>query len=163
MGTEWTEVSLFLVINCRFAKMFIRPASYQELFNLRHASLRNVIERIFGICKRRFRLMVVAPEYDIHTQPKIPYTMAALHNFIRIYDPDDNATTPDNHTEGSHSQVPQSSHKIDPENLGGNILQAEQNCASERWDIIAKAMWEDYQNILIVREMAEREMDVTES
>jgi hypothetical protein len=158
MGTEWTEVSLFLVINCQFAKKFIRPASYQELFNLRHASLRNVIERIFGICKRRFRLMVAAPEYDIHTQSKIPYAMAALHNFIRIHDPDDNATTPNDHTEGSHSQVPQSLHEIDPENLGGNISQAERNGASERRDIIAKAMWEDYQNVL-----AEREMDITES
>ena len=101
--------------------------------------------------------MVAAPEYDIHTQAKIPYALAALHNFIHIHDPDDNATTSYDHTEGSHSQDPQPSHEINPEYLGGNISQAERNHASERQDVIAKAMWEDYQNVL-----AEREMDVTE-
>ncbi|KIL54102.1 hypothetical protein M378DRAFT_93143 [Amanita muscaria Koide BX008] len=101
--------------------------------------------------------MVAAPEYDIHTQAKIPYALAALHNFIRIHDPDDNATTSYDHAEGSHSRDTQSSHEINAENLGGNISQAERTRASERRDIIAKAMWEDYQNVL-----AEREVDVTE-
>jgi hypothetical protein len=30
------------------------PETYQELFNLRHLTLRNEIERIFGVLKRRF-------------------------------------------------------------------------------------------------------------
>ena len=103
--------------------------------------------------------MVAAPEYDIHTQAKIPYALAALHNFIRIHDPEDNATASYDHAEldGGHSQTSQSSHEINPENLGGNISQAERNRASEKRDVIAKAMWEDYQNVL-----AERDVDVTE-
>ena len=39
-----------------------RPRNYKELYNLRHASARNVVERIFGVLKRRFRLMVAAPD-----------------------------------------------------------------------------------------------------
>ena len=31
-----------------------KPENYRELFNLRHASLRNVIERIFGVLKRKY-------------------------------------------------------------------------------------------------------------
>ena len=31
-----------------------KPENYRELFNLRHASLRNVIKRIFGVLKRKY-------------------------------------------------------------------------------------------------------------
>jgi hypothetical protein len=34
-----------------------RPQNAKELYNLRHSSLRNAIERIFGIVKRRFRVL----------------------------------------------------------------------------------------------------------
>ena len=30
-----------------------RPAGYKKLFNFRHSALRNVVERIFGIMKKR--------------------------------------------------------------------------------------------------------------
>jgi hypothetical protein len=33
----------------------ISPATPRELYNLRHAVGRNVVERIFGVLKRRFR------------------------------------------------------------------------------------------------------------
>ncbi len=35
-----------------------KPQNREELFNLRHSSLRNVVERIFGILKKRFPLLV---------------------------------------------------------------------------------------------------------
>ena len=34
-----------------------KPQNAKELFNLRHASLRNIIERCFGVFKRRFRIL----------------------------------------------------------------------------------------------------------
>jgi hypothetical protein len=34
-----------------------RPQTKEELFNLRHASLRNTIERYFAVLKRRFRIL----------------------------------------------------------------------------------------------------------
>jgi hypothetical protein len=64
-----------------------RPANKEELYNLRHASARNVVERIFGILKRRFVILIHPPEYGMHIQVRIPPALGALHNFIRIHDP----------------------------------------------------------------------------
>lgn len=39
----------------------MRPTNSKELFNLQHASLRNVIERSFGILKKRFGILLKVP------------------------------------------------------------------------------------------------------
>jgi hypothetical protein len=123
-----------------------RPKNYRELFNLWHAQARNVIERIFGVVKRRFRLLVVAPEYDLRTQAKMVPAICVLHNFIRIHDNDD---LPEVH------QVPGANHGVvvtgGVEGLGGDISSAERNQASELGDSIAKAMWDSYQYIINAR------------
>jgi hypothetical protein len=43
------------------------PKTYQELFNLRHSTLRNEVERIFGVLKRRFPFLKTDIEYDLLT------------------------------------------------------------------------------------------------
>jgi hypothetical protein len=48
-----------------------------------------VIERIFGVLKRHFRILLLAPEYNVDIQSRIPAALCALHNFIRTHDPDD--------------------------------------------------------------------------
>lgn len=63
----------------------LKPANAKELFNLRHASLRNDIEWIFGVVKRRFRIFDKAPEYSQTTQVDIVYAVLGLHNFIKIH------------------------------------------------------------------------------
>ncbi|KZP25609.1 hypothetical protein FIBSPDRAFT_782881, partial [Athelia psychrophila] len=65
-----------------------RPRNREELFNLRHASARNVIERIFGVLKRRYHILQLAPEYALEIQVRLPCALAALHNFIRENDED---------------------------------------------------------------------------
>ncbi|KAL3614347.1 hypothetical protein CASFOL_042421 [Castilleja foliolosa] len=59
------------------------PVNEKELFNLRHASLRNVIERIFGIFKSRFTIFKTAPPFLYNTQAELVLACAALHNFLR--------------------------------------------------------------------------------
>lgn len=59
------------------------PQNEKELFNLRHASLRNVIERIFGIFKSRFTIFKSAPPFSFKTQAELVLACAALHNFLR--------------------------------------------------------------------------------
>ncbi|KAF8815798.1 hypothetical protein BYT27DRAFT_7070751, partial [Phlegmacium glaucopus] len=122
-----------------------------------HASLRNVIERIFGVCKRRFKLMAAAAEYSIHTQAKIPGAIAALHNFVHVHDPDDLAEEDgDNSDDSDDEETPhRQPHEIPitPENLGGHISQAEKDRASAKRDEIAKAMWEKYVEELRIRNM----------
>lgn len=67
----------------------IRPQNYRELFNLHHAQAQNVIERIFGVVKQKFRIMIAAPEYSLEKQAKIILAICVLHNFIRVHDPED--------------------------------------------------------------------------
>ncbi|CAL8150523.1 unnamed protein product [Prunus armeniaca] len=59
------------------------PQNENELFNLRHASLRNVIERIFGIFKSRFTIFKSAPPFPFKTQAGLVLACVALHNFLR--------------------------------------------------------------------------------
>ncbi|XP_019433068.1 PREDICTED: uncharacterized protein LOC109339964 [Lupinus angustifolius] len=42
-----------------------RPRGKQELFNHRHSSLRNVIERCFGVLKARFPILKMMPNYPV--------------------------------------------------------------------------------------------------
>jgi hypothetical protein len=69
--------------------IFTRPRTHQELFNLRHAELRNVIEQIFGVSKKRFKVLTAPQEYDLKTQAQIMCVLAVLHNFIRTHNPED--------------------------------------------------------------------------
>ena len=58
-----------LICACSSGTMTMcRPQNHKELFNYRHAQLRNVIECIFGVVKRRFKVLVIAQEYSPETQ-----------------------------------------------------------------------------------------------
>ena len=59
------------------------PQGKYELFNFLHSSLRNVIERAFGVLKQKWRILKGIPSFDINTQKHIIIACMALHNFIR--------------------------------------------------------------------------------
>jgi hypothetical protein len=61
-----------------------KPENSKELFNLRHASLRNVIERIFGVLKRKYQILRTPSEYSIETQTRIILACTGLHNWVRL-------------------------------------------------------------------------------
>jgi hypothetical protein len=60
-----------------------KPETPKELFNLRHASLRNVIERIFGVVKRKYQILCTPSEYSMDTQTRIILACLTLHNYVR--------------------------------------------------------------------------------
>lgn len=60
-----------------------RPKDAKELFNLRHSSLRNSIERIFGVLKKRFPILKQQLEYEYILQGQLVTALCCLHNFIR--------------------------------------------------------------------------------
>lgn len=61
-----------------------RPEILQELFNLRHASLRNVIERTIDIAKAKFKLPVAMPNgFDYLMQIRLVIAAISVVNFIR--------------------------------------------------------------------------------
>ena len=60
-----------------------RPQNAKELFNLRHSSLHNAIERIFGVLKKRFPILKKQLEYDYDIQVQLVNASCCLHNLIR--------------------------------------------------------------------------------
>lgn len=119
-----------------------RPATAKELFNLRHSQCRNAVERIFGVLKKRFKIIREANEFPIEAQGRIASAICVVHNFIRIHDPED---LPDPEEE-DHSITSSTSNS----SLGGNgsISLRERNEAGKRRDEIANAMWVQYQEYL---------------
>ena len=63
-----------------------RPSTKEELVNLRHAMLRNVIEQAFGILKNQFCILLLSPKYLLEIQIRIPAALSAVHNFICHYE-----------------------------------------------------------------------------
>jgi hypothetical protein len=142
MGPSGITVSFILdpdVLRLTTTILF-SPVNAEELFNLRHAMARNVIERIFGVLKRRFRILVCPPEVDMVWQARLPAALAAIHNFIRDHDPldieaDDGLFDPD---PGAHTG----------ELADGLPRAAERERANNRRDDIARQMWAQYQAYL---------------
>ncbi|XP_060197931.1 uncharacterized protein LOC132626919 [Lycium barbarum] len=67
------------------------PRNARELFNLRHASLRNAIERVFGVLKKRFPIISSSTEssYCTDTQKLIIFACCILLHYLRGVDPND--------------------------------------------------------------------------
>ncbi|KAF9473467.1 hypothetical protein BDN70DRAFT_769014, partial [Pholiota conissans] len=105
-----------------------------------HASARNVVERIFGVLKRRFVILTSPPEYSMAIQACIPLALGAVHNFIREHNPDEildftGDTLDPNPNSGSVHGI-----------LGtGPAQHSEIVRATSRRDQIAHAMWVSYQ------------------
>jgi hypothetical protein len=127
-------------------EIYYRPVNKYELFNLRHASARNVIERIFGVLKRRFRILLLAPEYNLDIQARIPTALCAIHNFICTHDAKEG---PLSGPGGEHYHGNDNCHDFDPAH--GEVDPREID-ADVRRDEIAQAMWEQYQQICVERD-----------
>ena len=58
------------------------PRTAQELYNLRHSSLRVTVERAFGALKNRFKILDQKPFHPYSTQVKLVLACCILHNWI---------------------------------------------------------------------------------
>lgn len=108
---------------------------------MRHAQARNIVERVFGVFKRRFKILTTAPEYPFETQAQIVQALCVVHNFIRIHDP---LESMDIDIEEDES-VGSSGGLNDESDLGGTVSRQEREAACDLRDQIAEAMWEGYQ------------------
>ncbi|CAN1787649.1 hypothetical protein LINPERHAP1_LOCUS17731, partial [Linum perenne] len=61
------------------------PRGREELFNYRHSSLQNVIERCFGVLKARFLILKFMCSYSFKKQTRIVMACCTIHNFIRLH------------------------------------------------------------------------------
>jgi hypothetical protein len=118
-----------------------RVQNHKELFNYRHAQLRNIIERTFGVFKRRFKVLINAQEYSLETQARLVSALAVVHNFICIHDPRDVDPTETDIIEDQGSQI-QGAIRGREERVAAD----ERGRAAEHRDRIAHAMWRDYRD-----------------
>jgi hypothetical protein len=58
------------------------PTNTKELFNLRHSSLRVIVERAFGALKNRFRIIDNKPFHTYKTQVKLVLAYCIHHNWL---------------------------------------------------------------------------------
>ena len=66
------------------------PVTRKELWNLRHSRARICIEKIFGILKRKWKIVrSTAPEYPVEFQIDLTYVVTGLHNFVTIHSRED--------------------------------------------------------------------------
>lgn len=128
-----------------------RPANHEELYNLRHASARNIVEQIFGVVKNRWKILTIAPQFPMNIQVQIPPALAALHNFIMKYDPQDvQEYLGDSDSDSNLNPNPGQPHESEFGDLAdGAVTQAEKNHATAARDALAKAMWRQYQSTLL--------------
>ncbi|KZT58425.1 hypothetical protein CALCODRAFT_412469, partial [Calocera cornea HHB12733] len=106
-----------------------------------HAGARNVVERIFGVFKKRFAAIRNGTEYPMSTQACIFPACAVLHNFIRTHDPDDWSDV-ETDEEEELEDAPERGGAL---GRGGAVRPIETRRAGKRRDEIAQAMWADYQ------------------
>lgn len=113
-----------------------RPQNYKELFNHRHAVLRNHVERTLGVVKKRFPILKVATFHKIENQVKIPVAAAVFHNIIRSLNGDEQwlNNQPHNIHPSNYVDLPDGDEGNDQSTNQGNLLR----------DTIAHQMWNDY-------------------
>ncbi|KAJ8521747.1 hypothetical protein ON010_g17775 [Phytophthora cinnamomi] len=69
-----------------WAKSSGRPQKAKELYNLRHAKVRNVVEQVIGIMKRRFKALRTCMDYEFFNMKAVIFACISVHNFIRSLD-----------------------------------------------------------------------------
>ena len=59
------------------------PKGIKETFNFPLSSLRNIVERSFGVLKMKWRILLKVPSYPMSKQSEIIVACMTLHNLIR--------------------------------------------------------------------------------
>ena len=146
MGKSWSQVCHLAVYVELIPLTIHRPANPQELFNLRHAQARNAVERIFGVMKKRFKILVIPCEYPMKIQVRILPALCGVHNFIRLHDREEINDFPPGLVDPSPGE--RNGRLAD-----GPVTRQETARAAAIRDRLANEMWVDYQ-----RELREREL-----
>ncbi|XP_073037726.1 uncharacterized protein [Primulina eburnea] len=107
------------------------PQDYKELFNWRHSQARNVIERAFGLLKKRWAILRSPSFYPLKVQNQIILACIVLHNFIRTQMDEDPIDNVEEHVDSPVN---------DPHNAYTNILESSNGWDAWR-DEFAMSMW----------------------
>ena len=144
----------------------LKPQSPTELFNLRHSSARNVIERIFGVIKNKFKILDRGCWFDIQTQAAVVLSLCALHNNLREYSdseldipepfPSDWRITRGNLPANSHFQPTEEREDLEmreEERSMTSLEKKEKAAMLAKREEVAQGMWEGYQAFRLGRRL----------
>lgn len=110
--------------------------------------MRNVVERIFGVAKKRFPVLKQGTHFVPEKQSRVIIALLTIFNFMVIFSPDhpDFAFDPEDWAETNFdTAMGQNTNPVaDKGALGGEPDAAERRQADERRDQIARAMWTQY-------------------
>lgn len=109
---------------------------------MRHAQLRNVIERIFGVAKKKFTIWKKENEYDVRLQVKLVYGVATLHNMMRRAGNEDNIDEEDERVDDGLEEETQTSSRTESSS-------PEAKEAAALRDRIARNLWREYQSYIV--------------
>jgi hypothetical protein len=106
-----------------------------------------VIERIFGVVKRKYQILRSPSEYSIATQNRIILVCCILHNFVRSLEGQSADNWLDIETEGNREK----------ENIQPAVAYPEGSSISSKKmdkfrDSIAEKMWAQYQGYITERD-----------
>jgi hypothetical protein len=125
-----------------------KPQNKEELFNLRHATLRNAIERIFGIVKNRFKILTRPRAFKMVSQVRVVSALCVLHNILVDIREVEELDEDIEEALGALGNISLEDGDELAENQrsgeGYHISRREVTRAMKARDDIAIAMWEDY-------------------
>lgn len=117
----------------------LRPGNKEELFNLRHSSLRNAIERIFGVYKRRFQCFDAAPEFSLSVQIQLVFALTGVHNWISQHSVEE-----DMYERQERLGEDRRKEKLEQPELVTVMTKGTSSQMDQMREDMAQRMWEDY-------------------
>jgi hypothetical protein len=128
-----------------WAKSKQQPQNAKELYNLRHSSLRNAVERTFEVLKKRFKVLTNPIEYNIDTQVRLVKALCCLHNFIKKEGRGDDQIKQE-YNEEVQSCGPPGEAKDRPQRVNvQSVSRKDKQEAEKLREDIAESMWRDYE------------------
>ena len=123
----------------KWSKEARAPQNAQELFNLRHFTLQNVVERIFGVMKARYKILTYPRPFKMKSQVQVVAALCVLHNILNDFDEDADQDV-DTPLSADNSARKEESAEEHVYNISGEELRS----AVAKRDAIAEAMWNNF-------------------
>lgn len=115
------------------------PQNAEELFDMRHSQLRNVIERIFGVMKARYKIITYPRPFRMKSQVRVVAALCVLHNIL-----DDFNEEEDSAVDNAPIAAPEDESASDVSDHIYSISTTDVQQAARKRNDIAQAMWNDY-------------------
>ncbi len=151
----------------------LRPRNRKELFNLRHAQLRNAVERTFGQLKSRFRCIGTRLANDMEKNCLVIVACCIAHNFLKDLNDEVrngerarwNAEASaeaegDDHDEEFEYELDDGT-GVWPAAAAAQFMVGAALAPAARRDAIATKLWEDYVAVMAARGVDIVEVNVT--